>query len=169
MKRAYFAGGCFWCITPVFAETDGVQRVISGYCGGSEENPTYEMVKHQQTGHRETICIEYDEEKTGYGALLDLFLNSVDPFDEGGQYIDRGYSYTLAVYWETETEHAAALEALTRLERNAGRAPCVRVEPYRMFWPAEEYHQDYYRKNPEAFEEELIASGRKKKETAENS
>ena len=82
-KTAYFAGGCFWCIAPFFDEIDGVASVVSGYCGGDEENPTYEQVKSQQTGHRETICIEYDPEKVPFTQLLDVFLECVDPFDAG--------------------------------------------------------------------------------------
>ena len=84
MKYAYFAGGCFWCITPFFIEISGVSAVTAGYCGGDEENPTYEQVKSQQTGHRETIRVEYDPEKVTYKQLLEVFLDSVDPFDAGG-------------------------------------------------------------------------------------
>ena len=104
MKNAYFAGGCFWCIAPVFREMEGVESVISGYCGGDEENPSYEDVKAQRTHHRETICIVYDPEKASFTDLLSVFLESVDPFDSGGQYIDRGASYTLAVFYANEEE-----------------------------------------------------------------
>ena len=92
MATAYFAGGCFWCITPTFQEMVGVRRVTSGYSGGEESAPTYEDVKHQRTGHRETIAITYNEGKLTYRELLDVFLANVDPFDEGGQFIDRGHS-----------------------------------------------------------------------------
>ena len=162
MKQAYFAGGCFWCITPVFARMAGVVKVTSGYCGGAEQNPTYEQVKRQETGHRETIRIDYDPALASYDGLLETFLAHVDPFDAGGQYIDRGHSYTLAVYCADGAEKAAAEAALARLERESGRRPCVAVEPFGAFWDAEEYHQDWYRKNPEAFEKEMIESGRRK-------
>ena len=162
MKSAYFAGGCFWCITPVFAEYDGVKNVVSGYSGGDEVNPTYEQVKHQETNHRETIRIDYDETAVNYGTLLDIYLANVDPFDEGGQFIDRGRSYTLAVYYETEEEKKKAAEMIGKLEKAAGKKAFISVERFRSFYDAEEYHQDYYKKNPEAFEEELRNSGRKK-------
>ena len=115
MNHAYFAGGCFWCITPTFRELEGVDNVISGYSGGAEENPTYEDVKYQRTGHRETIRIDYDPQKVSYTDLLDIFLNGVDPFDDGGQFIDRGHSYTLAVYYLEESEKAIAEAAIQAL------------------------------------------------------
>ena len=160
MKKAHFAGGCFWCITPTFKETAGVQDVTCGYCGGDEANPTYEQVKHGETHHRETIQVTYDEERVSFGELLALFLDSVDPFDGGGQFIDRGASYTLAVYFADEAERKETEAQLARLSQASGRAPQVAVEPLKVFYPAEEYHQDYYLKNPAAFEEELRTSGR---------
>lgn len=160
MKTAYFAGGCFWCVTPIFAELDGVHNVVCGYTGGKEQNPTYEQVKSQSTGHREAIAIRYDPEKVDYSQLLDIFLDSVDPFDAGGQFIDRGHSYTLAVYYGSEEERAATLRRLAALEAEAGQAPCISVESFVEFFDAEEYHQNYYLKNPEAFQRELAESGR---------
>ena len=157
---AYFAGGCFWCITPTFDLTDGVERVTSGYSGGTEDNPTYEDVKHQRTGHRETIRIDFDPERVSYAQLLEIFLCGVDPFDDGGQFIDRGHSYTLAVYYLNNAQREAAERTLADLEAEAGKRPCIALEPFRSFWNAEEYHQDYYKKNPEAFRKELIESGR---------
>lgn len=159
-KTAYFAGGCFWCIAPIFDGIEGVTSVVSGYCGGDEVAPTYEQVKSQQTGHRETICIEYDPEKVSFPQLLEVFLDSVDPFDAGGQFVDRGDSYTLAVFCSDETERIEAENSLQKLAEEEGEWPTVSVEPYKKFWPAEEYHQDYYLKNPEAFEEEWRSSGR---------
>ena len=162
MKTAYFAGGCFWCITPTFQELDGVSAVTSGYSGGAEVNPVYEDVKHQRTGHRETIRIDYDPKKVTYSELLQIFLDGVDPFDEGGQYIDRGHSYTLAVYYETAEEQNLALSAIASLEAESGQKVYISVEPFGAFYTAEEEHQDYYRKNPEEFRQELIDSGRLK-------
>ena len=104
MKKAHFAGGCFWCITPTFKETAGVQDVTCGYCGGDEANPTYEQVKHQETGHRETIKLVYDPEKVSFEKLLDIYFANVDPFDAEGQFIDKGFSYTLAIYYGNEDE-----------------------------------------------------------------
>ena len=162
MKQAYFAGGCFWCITPTFRELDGVDNVISGYSGGTEENPTYEDVKYQRTGHRETICIDYDPQKVSYCELLDIFLNGVDPFDDGGQFIDRGHSYTLAVYYLNEAQRKVVQMGILKLEAEEEMEAFIALEPFKHFWPAEEYHQDYYRKHPEEFRQELIESGRLK-------
>ena len=160
MKTAYFAGGCFWCITPTFQEMDGVYRVVSGYSGGDEQNPVYEDVKYQRTGHRETIKIEYDPDAVSFAALFEIFLCGVDPFDEGGQYIDRGHSYTLAVYYLSEEEKSIALEKIKALEAQSGQRVCISVEPFKSFYSAEEEHQDYYLKHPEEFRKELIDSGR---------
>ena len=160
MNTAYFAGGCFWCITPTFRELAGVYNVTSGYSGGLEENPAYEDVKYQRTGHRETIRIDYDPEQVTFRELFDLFLDGVDPFDEGGQFIDRGHSYTLAVYWLTEEEKKIAQEGIRALEAQSGRTVFISVEPLRSFYCAEEEHQDYYRKHPVEFHQELIDSGR---------
>ena len=161
MKEAYFAGGCFWCVTPIY-KMYGVEKVICGYAGGDEVDPTYEQVKHQKTGHRETIKLVYDPTKVGYEKLLDIFFANVDPFDPDGQFIDKGFSYTLAIFYCTEEEKALAEEKISAVEAEAGRKACVAILPYKNFYEAEEYHQDYYLKNPEAFEQELIESGRKK-------
>ena len=161
MEKAYFAGGCFWCITPAFYETDGVLSVASGFCGGDEKNPTYEDVKSQKTGHRETVCITYDPQRVTYRELLQTFIAVVDPFDGGGQFIDRGFSYTLAVYWCTDDEKQAALEAVRDLEAKTGKKVQIGIEEYKTFYMAEEYHQDWYRKHPEAFACEMKASGRR--------
>ena len=160
MNTAYFAGGCFWCITPTFQEMVGVRRVVSGYCGGDEADPSYEDVKYQRTGHRETIRIDYNEARLSYRQLLDVFLANVDPFDGGGQFVDRGHSYTLAVYYQNEPERTQTEEAIARLEQESGKHVFVAVEPFKAFYSAEEEHQDYYLKNPEAFRKELIESGR---------
>ena len=159
-KTAYFAGGCFWCITPTFRETRGVKNVISGYCGGKEQNPTYEDVKYQRTGHRETVAVEYDPEQISFAALFGIFLDGVDPFDAGGQYIDRGHSYTLAVYCTDDEERAIALAGIRALESSAGKQVYISLEPFETFYAAEEYHQNYDLKNPDAFSRELKESGR---------
>jgi len=161
-KTAYFAGGCFWCITPTFKETEGVIDVTSGYCGGIEKKPTYSEVKSQQTGHRETIRIDYDPENVSFRELFGIFLDGVDPFDEGGQFIDRGHSYTLAVYYNDSDEKTIAEEMIEELEKSSGRKVFIAIEPFADFYTAEEEHQNYYIKHPEEFEKELIESGRKK-------
>ena len=163
MKTAYFAGGCFWCITPAFKETPGVLDVISGYSGGEEENPVYADVKYQRTGHRETIRIDYDPERVSFETLFDIFLSGVDPYDAGGQFIDRGHSYTLAVYYCSEEERRIADDGIRKLEAKSGQTVHIAVEPFKSFYPAEEEHQDYYLKHPVEFEQELVSSGRKER------
>ena len=160
MATAYFAGGCFWCITPTFRQWPGVTDVTSGYSGGIEADPTYEDVKYQRTGHRETIRISYDPNLVSFETLFEIFLGGVDPFDGGGQFIDRGHSYTLAVYYQNPQEQATAEAGILALEKEAGKPVCIAVEPFQSFYTAEEYHQNYDLKNPEAFRQELIESGR---------
>lgn len=162
MRTAYFAGGCFWCIAPTFRSLAGVTGVTSGYSGGEEENPAYEDVKGQRTGHRETVAIGYDEGQVSFDTLLSVFLRNIDPFDGGGQFIDRGRSYSPAVYFTHEDEREIALGRLKALEERTGKAPQVAVEPFKSFWPAEDYHQDWDLKHPSAFLEELMTSGRRK-------
>ncbi|MBR6915935.1 MAG: peptide-methionine (S)-S-oxide reductase MsrA [Clostridia bacterium] len=158
--KAYFAGGCFWCMTPVF-KAYGVDRVVCGYSGGKEKNPSYKDVKAQKTGHRETVMIEYDPVKVPYKKLLDIFFSNVDPFDAGGQFIDRGHSYTLAVFYTSDEEKELVRARISKLREGSGKDVFVSVEPFSEFYEAEEYHQDYYLKNPSEFEKELETSGRK--------
>lgn len=157
-KFAYFAGGCFWCVTPFFREAPGVRSVTAGFSGGDESDPSYEDVKRQLTGHRECVRVEYAGD---YAALCDVFLASVDPFDPGGQYIDRGRSYTLAIYYTCAAERAVAEAKIAALAAESGRTPRIALEPFRSFYEAPEEHQDYDLKNPDAFERELRKSGRK--------
>ena len=159
--KAYFAGGCFWCVTPIY-KIYGVDKVVCGYSGGDEVNPTYEMVKSQKTGHRETIELIYDPANVTYDKLLDIYLSNVDPFDGEGQFIDKGFSYTLAIYYNNEDEKNLALEKIKELDNQSGKKAQIALEPFKSFYEAEEEHQDYYLKNPEAFEKEMRESGRVK-------
>ncbi len=161
-KVSYFAGGCFWCITPIF-KMYRADKSLCGYSGGDEVNPTYEDVKHQKTGHRETIAVEYKTSMVTYDKLVDIFLANVDPFDKEGQFIDKGFSYTLALYYTNEEEKQIAERKIRELEEKSGKEVYIAIEEFKNFYEAETYHQDYYLKNPEAFEKELIESGRKRK------
>ncbi len=146
-------------MTPLFRQ-HGVKEVVCGYSGGEEKDPAYEDVKSQKTGHRETIMVEYDPEKVSFEKLLDIYFSSVDPFDAGGQFIDRGRSYSLAIYYTSEKERALAAEYIERISRGSGKEVFVSLEPFTAFYSAEEYHQDYYLKHPKEFEQELADSGR---------
>lgn len=158
--NAYFAGGCFWCMAKPYDTIPGVTQVVSGYCGGSADDAVYEKVKRQETQHRETVCVSYDPAVVSFSDLLEVYFYNIDPFDDGGQFIDRGRSYTCAIYWTDEQQMAAARDFITRVERETGRTVCVSLEPFTAFYPAEDYHQDYARKNPEAYAEEYVSSGR---------
>ena len=159
-ETAYFAGGCFWCITPTFRETEGVKDVVSGYSGGDEINPTYADVKYQKTRHRETIRVDFDPEAVSFETLLEIFLSGTDPFDPDGQFIDRGHSYTLAVYHCSDAQRSAAEAAIRALEHESQQKVFVSIEPFKSFYKAEEEHQNYDLKHPEEFRQELIDSGR---------
>jgi len=157
---ALFAGGCFWCMAPIFRIQPGVLSVLSGYAGGTEAAPRYEDVKAQRTGHRECVLIRYDDARVSYERLLDIFLANIDPYDGGGQFIDRGASYAPAIFYADEAQRAAAEEKLRALASASGRAPAVALLPASPFYPAEEIHQNYDLTHPEAFAAELAASGR---------
>ena len=162
MKDCYFAGGCFWCIESVFSSISGVADVVSGYSGGSEVNPTYKEVKMQLTSHRETIKITYDEKVISFRDLVKIFLENVDPFDDCGQFIDRGFSYTLAIFYQGQEEYDVSCELIKKLEEESNKKVYISLLEFSCFYLAEEEHQDYYLKNKDAFEEELVKSGRKK-------
>ena len=157
--KAYFAGGCFWCVTPIY-KIYGVDKVTCGYSGGDEVNPTYKDVKEQKTGHRETIELTYDPKNVDYDTLLEIYLANVDPFDAEGQFIDKGFSYTLAIYYQTDEEKEKAMAAIKALEEETGKKAQIALEPFKSFYEAEEEHQDYYLKNPDAFAKEMEESGR---------
>ena len=160
MNKLYLAGGCFWCISDYFLMQDGVEEVNVGYSGGLEKDATYEMVKAQKTKHRESIEIIYDENAISLNKLLDLYFIYVDVLDEGGQGIDRGRSYSLALYYQNEQEKEIFIKRKAEEEKKLNSQIAVAIEPFLFFIEAEEEHQHFSLKNPEAFEEELIVSGR---------
>jgi peptide-methionine (S)-S-oxide reductase len=149
LAEATFASGCFWCGEKDFESVPGVAEVISGYTGGSTPNPTYEQVGSNTTGHYEAIRVRFDPKKVSYDALLDHYWHNVDYTDGGGQFCDRGSSYRPAIFVHDEAQKAAAeasKAALLRDKKLDGIA--VEILPASVFTPAEDYHQDYYKKNP---------------------
>lgn len=144
-KRAYFAGGCFWCVEADFEKVRGVREVISGYTGGKTANPTYKQVTAGGTGHYEAVEIIYDDSKVSYEQLLHLFFRSVDPTDGGGQFCDRGNSYRTAIFVSNAREKAAAEKAKATAEKELGRKIVTPIRSAGRFYNAEGYHQDYYK------------------------
>lgn len=162
LQKATFAGGCFWCMVKPFTELPGVIRVVSGYTGGHAENPTYEEVCSGRTGHYEAVEITYDPERGSYDQLLDTFWRQIDPTDPGGQFHDRGDSYRTAIFYHTEEQKAKARASKRALEESGrfDRPIATEILPASTFYPAEEYHQNYYCKNPSHYAMYRQGSGR---------
>lgn len=160
--RAVFAGGCFWCMEPPFDAIPGVIATVSGYTGGMRENPSYEQVSDGGTGHFEAIEVTYDPARVSYAQLLEVFWRNIDPLDDGGQFCDRGSQYGTAIFYATEDEKAAALKSReAAAEKLVIKGPIVTpLLPAKEFYPAEEYHQDYYQKNPLRYKYYRYACGR---------
>ena len=161
-KTAVFAGGCFWCIQPAFDKAPGVIKTTVGYCGGTEPNPTYELVGSEKTKYRESIEIVYDPAKISYPQLLDIYWKQIDPTQADGQFTDVGPSYRAAVFYGSDQEKKVAEESKQKLASSGKfKSPIVtEILPAMKFWPAEDYHQKYYQQNPEHFEAFEHGSGR---------
>ena len=161
-KLATFAGGCFWCMFKPFSNYDGVEKIIAGYTGGIAENPTYEEVCSEITGHLEAIQIVYDDTLVRYEDLLDIFWKQIDPTDEGGQFNDRGNRYKTAIFYHDENQKKLAIESKEALEKsNLFEDPIMtEILPAEKFYIAEEYHQNYYKKEPIHYELYFRGSGR---------
>jgi peptide-methionine (S)-S-oxide reductase len=144
-RTAVVAGGCFWCVESDFEGVPGVTEVISGYAGGSRATASYKQVSAGGTGHYEAVEIRYDPDRISYGEILRLFYRSVDPTDAGGQFCDRGDSYRTAIFVDGPRERAAAEAATAAAEAALGRPVATAILPLRSFYPAEDYHQDYYK------------------------
>ena len=162
LKRATFAGGCFWCTESDFEKVAGVVEVISGYTGGHTENPTYEEVSSGVTGHAESIQVTYDPAKVSYEQLLDVFWRHIDPTDAGGQFVDRGSQYRSAIFYQDDEQRRLAEESKAKLEQSGRFDKPIVTEIVKLgtFYPAEEYHQDYYKKNPLRYKYYRYGSGR---------
>ncbi|WP_018662104.1 peptide-methionine (S)-S-oxide reductase MsrA [Heyndrickxia acidiproducens] len=161
-EKATFAGGCFWCMVKPFDQFDGIEKVVSGYTGGNVENPTYEQVKTGKTGHYEAVQITYDPEVFPYEDLLEIFWQQIDPTDAGGQFQDRGDNYRTAIFYHNEWQKVLAEQTKQALaDSGKFKKPIVtEILPAKPFYPAEDYHQDFYKKRPDAYHEDRKKSGR---------
>ncbi|WP_284165239.1 peptide-methionine (S)-S-oxide reductase MsrA [Frigidibacter sp. SD6-1] len=144
-ETAIVAGGCFWCVESNFESVPGVSAVVSGYTGGHLQNPTYDDVTSETSGHLESVKITFDPGKVSYAEIVRLFLHSTDVLDAGGQFCDRGESYTSAIFVRNAAQRAAAEAEVAKAEKELGRKIVTPVRDAVKFWPAEEYHQDYYK------------------------
>jgi peptide-methionine (S)-S-oxide reductase len=149
-EKATFAGGCFWCMEAPFDKLPGVVSVTPGYSGGELKNPTYEEVSAGGTGHAESVQIVFDPSKTGYSKLLDIYWHNIDPTVKDRQFCDVGNQYRSAIFYHGEEQHRAALQSKAALEKNKPfkAAVVTEITAAGEFYPAEEYHQHYYKKNP---------------------
>ncbi|WP_272944760.1 peptide-methionine (S)-S-oxide reductase MsrA [Gorillibacterium massiliense] len=161
-ELATFAGGCFWCMVTPFDDLPGIYGIESGYMGGYRENPTYEEVKSGTTGHAEVVQITFDPEVFPYEKLLELYWPQIDPTDAGGQFHDRGSQYRTAIFYHNEDQRLRAESSRLRLEASgAFTQPIVtEIVPAITFYKAEDYHQDYHKKNPKHYKEDREKSGR---------
>jgi len=163
-SKATFAGGCFWCMEPPFDKLDGVISTTSGYTGGHKENPTYEQVSSGTTGHAEAIQVIYDPDKITYDQLLEVFWRNVDPTDGGGQFCDRGSQYRTAIFYhDDEQKRVAERSRQAVIESTGFKAIATEITAASAFYPAEEYHQDYYKKNPVRYKFYRYGCGRDKR------
>jgi peptide-methionine (S)-S-oxide reductase len=158
---AVFAGGCFWCMEPPFDALPGVISTISGYTGGLTENPTYKEVSNGKTGHLEAVQVAYDPAKVSYSELLEVFWQNIDPFDDDGQFCDKGDQYKAAIFYQDESEKQLAEASKAAVKATPPDETIVTsIKPAGKFFPAEEYHQDYYLKNPKRYKFYRFSCGR---------
>jgi len=165
IKKAYFAGGCFWCMEPPFEKKNGVLKVDSGYSGGSKVSPTYKQVSSGATKHIEAVEVIYDSSKISYDTLLDIFWRQINPTQSNGQFVDQGPQYRSAIFYQNETEKKKVLESLKRLKKLnkfGGKKIVTEFLSFKNFYKAEKYHQDYYKKNPIRYKFYRSGSGRDK-------
>ncbi|MGA9031114.1 MAG: peptide-methionine (S)-S-oxide reductase MsrA [Sulfuricaulis sp.] len=157
---AIFAGGCFWCMVHPFDELPGVMSVTSGYTGGQKVNPTYEQVSAGDTGHVEAVQVIFDPKQISYEKLLEVFWRNVDPLDKGGQFCDRGSTYTSAVFYQNDEQKKLAEQSKAAIEKKLGKQVVTTIRPAATFYAAEDYHQDYYKKNPLRYKYYRYSCGR---------
>jgi len=145
---ATFGGGCFWCTEAVFQRVPGVLKSVSGYSGGHTANPTYEQICSHGTGHAEVIQVEFDPAAISYDKVLEIFFESHDPTTLNRQGADEGDQYRSVIFYHDEAQHQAALKAKAAAQKNFDDPIVTEISPLKKFWPAEEYHQDYFNRNP---------------------
>lgn len=164
-KTAVFAGGCFWCMEKPYDHIDGVISTTSGYTGGHVENPTYQQTSSGKTGHYEALQVEYDSDKVSYQTLLDVFWKNIDPFDAYGQFCDKGSQYRAAIFTNDKNEIELANKSKQALQERLEDKDIIvtQILPAKKFYPAEEYHQDYYIKNPIRYRYYRYGCGRDKR------
>ena len=144
LTKAYFAGGCFWCMEESFENLNGVSEVVSGYSGGKTKNPTYKEVTYGDTGHFETIEVIYDSSVISYKKLLDNFWINIDPFDEYGQFCDKGYSYRSVAFYQSKEQKIMIEESINKIQKKFEKKVVTFVRKFEEFYKAEDKHQDYY-------------------------
>ncbi|AIY05562.1 peptide methionine sulfoxide reductase [Planococcus sp. PAMC 21323] len=161
-EKAIFAGGCFWCMVKPFDQFDGIEKIVSGYSGGHIDNPTYEQVKSGTSGHLEVVEITFHPEIFTYEQLLEIFWQQIDPTDDEGQFQDRGPSYRAAIFVQNERQRAIAEKSKHDLQESGrfNKPIVTEIRDATPFYAAEDYHQDFHKKNPEHYKEDREASGR---------
>ena len=157
---AVFAGGCFWCMEPPYDALPGVVATTSGFTGGQKANPSYKEVSGGNTGHIEAVQIAYDPAKVSYEKLLEVYWRNVDPLDGGGQFCDRGHEYTTAIFYQNEEQKKLAEQSKSSVEKQLGRPVATAIRPATPFYAAEDYHQNYYLKNPVRYKYYRYSCGR---------
>lgn len=162
LQAATFAGGCFWCLEPPFDKLDGVISTTSGYMGGSNKNPSYEDVSRGWTGHAEVVQVIFDPKKVSYDKLLFVFWRQIDPTALNRQFVDNGSQYRTAIFYHSESQKQAALKSKTELEKlkKFNKPIVTEITPASAFYPAEDYHQDYYKHHPYRYKYYRFNSGR---------
>ena len=147
LGNVYFGGGCFWCMEETFEKTEGILEVVSGYSGGTTENPTYKEVTYGDTGHFETVKIIYDPEIISYSKVLDVYWKNIDPFDSEGQFCDKGYSYKSIVFFNNTEQKKIIHQSIADIELKFNKKVVTYIREFDKFYKAESYHQDYYQEN----------------------
>lgn len=163
LQLATFAGGCFWCMEPEFANIEGVSKVVSGYTGGHTNNPTYQQVCSGSTGHIEVIQVTYDPAIISYSKLLEIFWRNIDPLDPFGQFADKGSQYRAGIFTHDDQQKLLAEASKHNASTLFGRQVASFIRPAEVFYPAEDYHQEYFIKNRTRYKEYAENNGRKER------